>query len=187
MRCIIFAIIIVLSGQLHADSPARQTARVTASNLGSAYFVMAPKKQHLLNGVLKLKGDAHGKAFKLNEAGGSKLLWEVSGWYAFSVFISDDGKYLVRMGNWAQGIAPSEEDLAVSFYKEGVEIRRYSTKELVKNPADVKRTTSHYFWQAEELDLPMLNWNNEFRVKTIDGYLYVFDIESGNLISSDKQ
>ncbi len=81
----------------------------------------------------------------------------------------------------------SQVTLAVSFYKEGKELRRYSTKELVKNSGDVKRTTSHYFWQEKEPGFPRLNWNNEFMLKTIDGYLHIFNIESGVLISSDKQ
>ncbi len=158
-----------------ADSPAIPSPKVTVSNNGITYFTMLPEKNNYENGI--------GVAYKLEETGESKELWRVNGWYAFQVYLSNNGTYLVRMGSWAQGMEPSNEDLAVSFYKKGIKLKGYSTADLIKNKSSVKRSISHYMWQASDNNYPNLNYNNEFLLKTIEGVEYVFDITSGNIIN----
>ncbi len=108
-----------------ADLPVIPFPKVTASSHGITYFTMLPEKNNYENGI--------GVAYKLEETGESKELWRVNGWYAFQVYLSNNGTYLVRMGNWAQGMEPSNEDLAVSFYKKGIKLKSYSTADLIKN------------------------------------------------------
>jgi hypothetical protein len=158
-----------------ADLPAIPFPMVTASNHGITYFTMLPEKNNYKSGI--------GVAYKLEETGKSKELWHVNGWYAFQVYLSNNGDYLVRMGNWPQGMEPSSDDLAVSFYKKGIMLKSYSTADLIKNKTSVKRTVSHYIWQASDNNYPNLNYSNEFVLKTIEGVEYMLDITSGNIIN----
>lgn len=129
---------------------------------------------------------AFGKAYKLNDDGSSTLMWEVSGWYSFENYLSSDGRYLVRMGDWPQGETVSKDHMAVAFYDNGKELKRYSTADLVKNPRKIQRTVSHYFWLAEDQTYPKIEYKNNFLLKAIDGYIHEFDMETGELIKSWK-
>ncbi len=83
------------------------------------------------------------------------------------------------MGNWAVGCGASSEDLAVAFYKNGIELKRYSTRDLIKNSKNASCTVSHYFWQAKDEPFPKLTYRDEFHLKTIEGVEYVFNITNG--------
>lgn len=177
-------LIILLSSFSLADTPALPRAIVTPSISGNTYFTMLP--MHYYPDKKELK-KSFGKAYKLKNNGESELLWEVSGWYAFRVYISSDGQYLVRTGSFlTEGHEPSEEDLAVAFYKHGKELKVYSTKDLVKNTKFVSRRMSRYIWLAQDGDYPQLGWGTTFKIKTIDGYIHSFNIETGDLIESTK-
>jgi hypothetical protein len=97
-------------------------------------------------------------------------LWTVD-WYAFQVEISSDGKYLVRWGPW-----PFHEDydeLALAFYKDGVEIKRYTVNDLVADPKSLPRSVSHYFWVKETSFNPT---TNVLHLETQNGEVYDFDV-----------
>ena len=66
---------------------------------------------------------------KLEANGKFRELWRVKGWYAFFTFLSDDGRYLVRMGDCAFGSEPSPANLALAFYDNGKFVGYYSTAE----------------------------------------------------------
>ncbi len=99
--------------------------------------------------------------------------WTVS-WYAFTVFPASDGDHLVRIGPWAS----STEQLALSFYSRGVEIKRYLIQDLVKDQSRLRNTVSHFFWIAKDHydDKTQL-----FHLKTVDGQNYVFSILTGEI------
>lgn len=159
-----------------ADSPAYPTPRVSVSEFGDIYFTMLPSDAAY--------GSGHGTAYRLGRDGSVSELWRVEGWYAFLVFISNDGKYPVRMGNWAAGSEPSEKDLGVAFYESGSELRRYSTADLIEKKQSVSISNSHYFWQASEREFPRLEYTNLFHLKTIEGRVLVFDVSTGKLVDA---
>jgi len=173
--CLLLLIMPFLLSPANADSPASQYPKVTVSQYGTTYFTMIPDRQKYDQGF--------GVAYKLMHDGMSRELWRVSGWYAFEVFISNKGEYLVRMGNWAQGMEPSKEDLAVVFYKNGFEIKSYSTADLIKDNSSVENSVSHYRWQSGEQGYPKLTEDNQFHLKTIEGTGYIFDVSTGDIIS----
>ncbi|MCB1275268.1 hypothetical protein [Prosthecobacter sp.] len=178
-----------------ADSPAPPVPRVFTSESGSGvFFTMVPARH---GKDFKVEREAFGVAYKMDDEGKFKELYRTEGWYSFSVFISRDGQYLVRMGPWSVGREPAQDDLAVAFYKDGKLLKEYSTAELVRDKSKVVATVSHYFWQApsplddsvtaaERLRLRLhLGYDNEFQIHTIDGWTYTFDVTSGKIISRE--
>ena len=172
----------------YADSPAMPTPKVTTSNSGAYYFKMIPTRYRYENSKYIEESKAFGKAYRLNDSGEGEELWSVSGWYAFRVFISDDGEYLVRMGNWAVGYEPDKDDLAVAFYHLGSEIRKYSTLDLIVDKSNVQKSVSHYFWLDNDESYPKLSWyGHMFELKTIEGKVIQFNISTGDIVEKQSQ
>ena len=179
-----------------ADSPAPPVPLVFSNeDRSNVYFTMVPAKY---GKDYKIERKAYGVAYRLDADGKSTELYRTEGWYSFTVFISGDGRYLVRMGPWSVGHGPEENDLAVAFYKDGKLIKQYSTADLVRDKSKVVATVSHYFWQApspldqrvteaERLKLRLhLDDNNMFKLHTIDGWTYSFDATTGGIKSTTK-
>lgn len=187
---LIFACLIMIS-PLMADSWAPRLPLAFASEGGSdMFFTMIPPrygKDH------KLQKEASGVAYKVEANGELKALYRTEGWYSVQVFVSRDGRYLVRMGPWNVGTGPAKADLAVAFYKDGKLLKQYSTADLVKDTSKAIQTTSHYIWQApspfdeavtdlDRLKLRLhLDYKNVFQLHTIDGWTYSFDATSGKI------
>ena len=106
--------------------------------------------------------------------GSSTPLWTVD-WYAFGVFPSSDGEHLVRM--WPS--AASTDHLAVSFYKNGKEVKNYGIKDLVHDASQLRRTVSFIHWTGE------LKYNDKDAVlflKTLDNQAYRFSVRTGEIL-----
>ncbi|MEZ5537435.1 MAG: hypothetical protein R3F02_17670 [Thiolinea sp.] len=153
---------------------------------------MLPKQYEYLDGRLVKETPAFGKAYRLSSEGDPELLWETSGWYAYKhdLYLSRDGQFLVRIGHFATAYTPYDQDLGVAFYDNGLEINRYSIKELVKsrplpNPTGeapgffLSNPGNFVLWEG---GLPRINYYDEFEIKTIDGMLHTFNITTGELI-----
>jgi len=110
--------------------------------------------------------------------GSTNPLWEVY-WYSFSVYPSSDGKYVVRIGPWAQ----STSNLAIAFYKEGKELEKYFIHDLVENEEYLKHTVSHFFWRT---DLRYDDKEQTVFIKTVDNISYLFSVKTGEIIKKEK-
>jgi hypothetical protein len=125
--------------------------------------------------------DGYGTMYSVSRDGKFTPTWRVNGWYAFDVFVSNDGRSLVRIGNGPIGDAPSKSDLAVAFYNNGNLTKQYSTDDLVLKKSLVSVTISHYVWLADENAYPMKLQDLEFSLTTIDGMQYVFNVKTGEI------
>ncbi|HSL90375.1 MAG TPA: hypothetical protein VK870_13810 [Ignavibacteriaceae bacterium] len=134
------------------------------------------------NFIFKMFSDGKGIAYEVTENSYNKEIWKVEGWYAFKTFITNDGQYLIRIGNWPRGDKPSEDDLAIAFYEKDKLMKSYSTRELIKDDSLVPISVSHYEFMKEQ---PYLDG---FRIIliTVDGIAYKFDVTNGLILSSDK-
>jgi len=181
---------------LKADSPAPPVPLAFTNDYGSdVVFTMVPAKY---GKDYMVEREAFGVAYQVQGDGSLKELYRTEGWYSFQVFVSQDGRHLVRMGPWSVGSEPTKEDLAVAFYKDGKLLKQYSTADLVKDKSKVIPTASHYFWQApspvddelsesERLRLRLhLDYTNSFELHTIDGWTYSFDVTTGEIKSTKK-
>lgn len=160
-----------------ADSPAppRDYKKVTENN--EYVFVMlapdegAKHQDSATRGIYKQSG-------LYRNDGSTTPLWAVY-WYAFEVYPSSDGKHLVRMGPWAS----STEQLALSFYRDGKEIRSYRIRDLVRDETKLSRTVSHFFWRSE------LRYDDKrglVFLKTRDNQTYWFSVKTGEIEQETK-
>ena len=155
-----------------ADLVAPPRPYVVSSVDGSHYFKMIPDKKDVWN-----RAKAKGTLYEVR-SGKDKVIYSVSGWYSYQVFISNDGKYLIRMGDWPSG-TPKTEDLAVAFYADGRQKKSYSTLDLLKEPDKAPRSISHYRWLDKADESYMLS--EMFSVVTIEKVEITFDITTGKI------
>jgi len=138
----------------------------------------------------KYSKEAYGISYKLQIGGASKVLWSVRGWYAYKVYLSNNGEYLVRMGNPPSLIGPIPLHLAVAFYKNGVELKSYSIADLAIDNSKVKKTMRHdFYWSIYDKRYPLcdkrsrlLPNRNIFYLKTMEGMEYLFSVRTGQIL-----
>ena len=107
-------------------------------------------------------------------------IWTVD-WYAFQVVLSSDGQYLIRRGPWP--FHANYDELAIAFYKNGQEIRRYAVKDLVADPESLPRSISHYMWEkVASFDAT----SNVLHLETHNGEKYDFDVTTGNNLTNKE-
>ena len=160
-----------------ADRPARPVR----------YVEVAPDRQHLFVMMPRTVEDAgtmpaHGTAYHLESDGSLRELWRVEGWYAVS-HLARGGRLLVREGPWAS--KPPEQELAVSFYVDGVEVARYTVSDLLQDVGNVQRSVSHYLWKSRRAPSRLMA-NGRYQLTTIEDVVFTFDIESGGIIDKHK-
>lgn len=122
-------------------------------------------------------GDAY-PASGLYPANGSVTpTWSVD-WHAPMVYLSGNGRYLVRMGPWAQ----KHNDLAVAFYDRGKLLRAYAIDDLIRHPEGLPRSISHFRWQKQ---ISLDDENGSFRIATLGNEIHEFDITTGRVTNSE--
>lgn len=163
-----------------ADSPTPPYTHIAASTNGKFYFKMIPDPNP--QNLVLSQPRGVGIMYEVSSNGPDKELWRVSGWYAHAFYVSHDGKYLVRLGNWPVGDKPSHEDLAIAFYMEGKLIKSYSTKDIIRNPQSVIRSVSHYEYLERVIGFTPSS-PYEFVIRTVERLDYAFDIRNGKIIS----
>ncbi len=131
--------------------------------------------------IFKMYAEGKGIAYEVTENSYNNEIWKVEGWYAFKTFITNDGQYLIRIGNWPRGNKPSEDDLAIAFYQKDKLIKSYSTRELIKDDSLVPISVSHYEFMKEQ---PYLD-GFHIILMTVDGIAYKFDVTTGLILSAD--
>ena len=165
---------------------------ITASDGGAYYFINVDEKFHFEENIGIIQDSpAFGKAYKVLDDGNSKEIWSVVGWYGGRLFLSMDGQYLIRVIGLIIGNEPSQEHLAIAFYKNGVEIARYSPIDLIENVNNVIHTSSSYMWTSEDSynkivpEYPYLDLY-AFYLKTVEDIIYVFNCTTGEIIKTIK-
>ena len=168
---------------LPPDSEAAPMPRATASPGGQA-FVRYDFDPAARGDRSKCKVSAWHMAL----GGENEALWQAEGWYDFQSWLTDDGRYLVRLGPWPRGEGPEQDDLAVAFMDRGRLLRSWSTRDLVKDDAKVPRSVSHYRFVHPDHP-PGFTWARArtcFRLTTVDGIQYTFDVTTGKILESEQ-
>jgi uncharacterized protein YecT (DUF1311 family) len=164
-----------------ADSPAPERQYTATSTNGTYAFTMHPTARDGASTT-----SPYGEAYRIASVGGlvgfeKELLWRTDGWYSFKTFISNDGRNLVRIGPWAS--LPQTEELAVAFYRDGIEQRRYVVSDLIENADAVERSVSHYNWEKRDSTFPRLLANGRFQLRTVENRTITFDVATGEILS----
>ncbi|HEU5081008.1 MAG TPA: hypothetical protein VFT72_17480 [Opitutaceae bacterium] len=151
---------------------AAETARATASPNGRYVFVMVPA------GEDEKAHPAHGTLYEVSADGSLKAHWTTKGWYAPDMVVANDGAHIIALNTWPEGDQP-DATIGVAFYRSGKLVKSYAIRDLVKEKEAVRGSFSHYRWLAEHpTQQPRLE-EQTFRLITIDGTLYNFDLDSG--------
>ena len=192
-----------------AFSPITPYPKITTSESGLHCVVMMPAQygeKPSADGTLPVLRPAYGIGYAMRPDGTLQERWRVEGWYSFHIFLSDDGRHLVRLEPFvfahqhdAEGIAweecePKPEDIAVEFYEDGKLLHRYTVVELVKDLGATRANMGGYDWisrhagepreyhRHEPFDEPRLSTDGEFRLTTCDGVLYRLSIFTGQIL-----
>jgi hypothetical protein len=171
-------------GDLLADQPAEPTTWMMVSENQEYCFRMVPEKYHFKDEKKVVDRKAFGIASEMGKDGSLKDLWRVEGWYCFSGYLSNDGRYFVRMGPWASD-QENHTDLAVAFYDRGELLKEYRVKDLIKDATTLDHSVSHYQWMPEKQSKPtglVDPWSSKlFHLVMIDHTIYDFDFTTGKI------
>ena len=113
--------------------------------------------------------------------GSDEALWSVEGWYAYEVFLANDGEHLIRLGNWPQGQEPEQADLAVAFYRKDRLLASYSTADVILDPSKVMPRVSHYMYLDERPEFDRRAMRLE--LVSVDRVEWIFDVTTGAIVS----
>ncbi len=177
-KIILTFLLLFLCLNIFADEEQSTFAYVKSAYGGRYFFVMLPHRNKYYN-----RSYGRGYAVAITRMGKQKILWRVKGWYAFKTFLSYDGVYLVRMGNWPRGRTPAKTHLAIAFYKRGKLIKAYSTIDLIKDLSKIEPSTSHYNYYTKIIGFT--GYNFKFSFVTIENIRYIFDVRTGKIIASE--
>ena len=180
-KLLVIVLLILAISPVQGDEELAPYTYVTAAPGGRYYF-----KMYTIQGRDYDRNIGRGELYAVRNPGPDKILWRTSGWYAFQVFLSFDGAYLVRLGNWPRGHKPSHKHLGVAFYKNGKLLKSYSTKDLIEDMKQVRPSVSHYQYLDESIPPGLVeDYGYLFRLKSVDGIVYVFDMKTGKVKSRD--
>ena len=136
--------------------------------------------------------------------GSTTPLWTVE-WNNY-IFLPNGGKYVVRKAKWADYTATYREAV-FSFVAEGRILKTYETRDLSDFPYLLPHTSSHYkvlnsSFNSDLSDGAVMKLdhgdgypanqgakidaeNRTFQIGTLHGDTYLFDLETGNIISTE--
>jgi hypothetical protein len=138
--------------------------------------------------------------------GSTTPLWTV-GWLN-RVFLPADGEHVVRRGKWTRYSATYEEEAFSFFHKDSL-LKTYQTKDIVDFPWLLPHSSSHYkvtiadLYQNTPNDGVLMkidsgegyplnsgveidNKNQTISIQTFHNDTYLFDLKTGNIISSTQ-
>jgi hypothetical protein len=171
---------LVLNSTAFADKPATQCSY--SIDLGSdrvfVMFAVDQTQDCLSQGKEKLAAAAALRS-KYRSSGLYRLespepVWTVD-WFAFKVFLSTDGKYVVRSGPWASSITNE----AFSFFADGKLLRSYTVNDVVRYSFALPHSASHFEWEKTS---GLNEAEKTFEVTTLEGGQFKFSLETGEML-----
>ncbi|MDP1590034.1 MAG: hypothetical protein Q8M07_19935, partial [Prosthecobacter sp.] len=128
--------------------------------------------------------EAFGVAYAINEEGEFNEVWRTKGWYTFEGYLSEEGRYFVRMGPWASDQA-NHTDLAIAFYDRGKLLKQYQVRKLIKKTDLIENSVSHYNWRPQIQTEPNGFKGGTFHLVMIDKTAHSFDVSTGKLLTTE--
>ena len=175
---------VTIGTQVFADSPAAPVAWVTTSARGDFLFKMVPAKWRKQGENYVVDQQAFGVAYAVSDEGEFNEVWRTNGWYTFEGYLSEEGRYFVRMGPWASDQA-NHTDLAIAFYDRGKLLKQYQVSKLIKKPDLIENSVSHYSWRPQIQTEPNGFKGGAFHLVMIDKTAYSFEVATGKLLTTE--
>lgn len=168
-------------GAIFADSPATPCSYTVASDAGLFVMLAPDVKSECLSQGEEPKRTAKALREKYGASGlysGPDPVWTVD-WFSYKVYLSKNGKYLVRMGPWAS----SGSNEAFSFFADGKLLKTYKVEDIVRDVAGLPHSVSHFEWKKNTgLD----DAAGTFRASTLEGGDFIFDLATGEIREGRK-
>jgi hypothetical protein len=212
LRTFVYLLTTVFIHQAFSRSPRTQYRHVVAN--GEYFFVMFTAEYEEKDGKIVESKPPIGTAFRVTDDGSFKKLWSVSGWYSFpeNVFISSDGKTLVRVREEylrkdGTIFEDKESGALVSIYRNGKGIAEYKAKELMTDlkkglrydgwggydwvdrktlPPKIGPSELHYIDEITVGETTVSHHPEVFQVVTFEGFLILFDLKSGRMLTRQR-
>jgi hypothetical protein len=169
---LILAVFLALPGRTVADRPAAPRDYTKETENGEYLFVMLAPQQWAKSQGRGIRTTYKQSGLYRND-GSATPLWSVY-WYSFEVYPSSDGRHVVQMGPWASDV----EEMAVSFYRDGKELKAYRIKDLVRDESKLEHTVSHFSWRSS---LRYDDKHGFLFLKTKDDRSYRFSVKTGEI------
>lgn len=134
----------------------------------------------LINGEKSLfTDDQTSETWALIDTITGKTLYELySQFSGFSVFVSDNGKNIIVIDDYAVSL---KNAVVLSFFLNGNLIRNYELGFLLKDKNNISLSASHYSWLFNEKTGIE---NNIFTIKTYELRTFEFSISTGEIIKN---
>jgi hypothetical protein len=159
------------------------------------YHYYRVKSKRDLQAKLVHKGTT--SLYKIDLNGRLIRLWSIQGYYHYGdVCISNDGKSVIFIDSFPSGSFPDKGQKTIAFYRNGKLVKSYAAHELLKEHDKVSGTSDYFTWLAY-VDMihpgnrvkahenpPEIDDDDRLVIKTVEGIIYKFNIENGNIIES---
>ena len=174
-------LILFSPGATFADSPATPCSYSVPSDAGLFVMLAPDPKSECLSQGDEPKRTAKALREKYGASGlysGADPVWTVD-WFSYKVYLSKNGKYLVRMGPWAS----SGSDEAFSFFADGKLLKTYKVEDIVRDVAALPHSVSHFEWKK---DTVLYDAAGTFSASTLEGGDFIFDLATGEIRGGRK-
>ncbi len=163
-----------LTQGVYADSPAPSLPQRFDSANGQYYVEMVSDDTEGFG-----YGSGTGTAYRMDDKGTAEELWSVN-FYSSQAVLTNDGRHLITLGPLASDMT----NLAIAFYQDGKEMKRYQIKELIRDESKLEPTASHFLWLSDHPNYAagLSEDEKEYTLNLIDGSVYVFDVVSGQIL-----
>lgn len=177
----VIILILFSTGAIFADKPATPCSYTVPSDAGLFVMLAPDPKLDCLSQGDEPKRTAKALREKYGASGlysGSDPVWTVD-WFSYKVYLSKNGKYLVRMGPWAS----SGSNEAFSFFADGKLLKTYKIEDIVRDVAGLPHSVSHFEWEKNTV---LYDAAGIFSASTLEGGDFIFDLATGEIRDGRK-
>jgi hypothetical protein len=129
-----------------------------------------------------LSGENSGEMWSLVEKETGAVLYKLTGnLRSQAAFISNDGRGVVVLDNFSEQDSNRNPDVLV-FYRDGKPIQKYRLGDLVRNPANLSHSVSHFTWFFEDRGVPPVIRDGRLSLQTYELVRYEFDAATGRIL-----
>ncbi|MGZ5435342.1 MAG: hypothetical protein ACXWID_05380 [Pyrinomonadaceae bacterium] len=139
-----------------------------------------------VNGKYELRRESEKlstQSWSLVEKSTGRVRYQVAGEFGSrTVLLTDDGVNLVVVDDFSER-RPSAELEVLMFYRDGIQIKKYSLGDLLADPGNIQSSVSHFRWlfRPETLSLR----DSKLRLETFELINYEFDIRTGERLRKE--
>jgi hypothetical protein len=160
-------LVLLLAVPAHADAPLPAPAKRTIRSPNKRFFaVMDPDKKWTT-------------VYRTAPDGRATEVWGMRGWFRVA-HLADDGEHLVA-GSDGMDLLPidhEKDQVMITFFGRGERIKDIPLDRLIRDPSQLRRTASHYYWGN------YLGFDRAGRyvVETVEGRRLRFDVKTGEVV-----